>query len=254
MFLTNLKIMLAQRRQRKKLYSAADYWDTKAQQMNGHATSMWLNNHLNALYHQEQLKLIIESLPNIKHKKLLDLGCGTGRFAGWFATLGAIVTGIDFSDGALTIARRAARGGNPHYRQLSMFELDERATYDLIFCTGSIAMATQSHAELVGLMKKLHDALVPGGVTLLLEPLHRGFLHRVLEMEIKEFTTVMREAGFEIRFIKALHFWPMRLFLAYVPWPNLFTVPLYYLGQWIMKLPYFKTMGDYHAIYAVRLQ
>lgn len=37
---------------------------------------------------------------------LLDLGCGTGRHALWFAAAGARVTALDFSEGMLSEARR----------------------------------------------------------------------------------------------------------------------------------------------------
>ena len=39
-------------------------------------------------------------------KKVLDMGCGTGEYALWYAKNGAAsVTGIDLSDGSLAIAR-----------------------------------------------------------------------------------------------------------------------------------------------------
>lgn len=38
--------------------------------------------------------------------RVLDLGCGTGRHAFWMAAAGAVVTGVDFSDGMLAEARR----------------------------------------------------------------------------------------------------------------------------------------------------
>jgi len=41
---------------------------------------------------------------NVKGKKVLDLGCGEGRFARFFANAGAKVTGIDISEGLIKAA------------------------------------------------------------------------------------------------------------------------------------------------------
>jgi malonyl-CoA O-methyltransferase len=50
--------------------------------------------------------VVHEALGDVRGLDVLDLGCGTGRHALWLAAAGAIVTGLDFSDGML----RAARG------------------------------------------------------------------------------------------------------------------------------------------------
>jgi 2-polyprenyl-3-methyl-5-hydroxy-6-metoxy-1,4-benzoquinol methylase len=47
-----------------------------------------------------------------RHGQALDIGCGTGNYAQYLAKHGYSVTGIDFSDEALAIARRnAAKAG-----------------------------------------------------------------------------------------------------------------------------------------------
>ncbi|MGR8978614.1 MAG: class I SAM-dependent methyltransferase [Gammaproteobacteria bacterium] len=249
-----LKTMWDQRKQREDLYSTAAYWDSKARQHEGHAVSMWPNNHLNDLYHREQLGFIMNIIPEVKGKAMLEIGCGTGRISRWFASLGATVTGIDFSEGALKIARQQTQGENPGYRHLSMFEINDSNAFDIVVSWGSITVACRNRGELAQLMEKLFEALKPGGEILLLEPIHQGFLHRVLNMDKNEFIAVMREAGFEIQFVRSLHFWPMRLCLSYFTLPKILTVSLYHLGQFIMRIPGFNGMGDYQAIYAVRKQ
>lgn len=44
----------------------------------------------------------------VKGKKVLDLGCGTGRNANYFARLGAKVEAIDIAEGALKLGRHQA--------------------------------------------------------------------------------------------------------------------------------------------------
>jgi ubiquinone/menaquinone biosynthesis C-methylase UbiE len=57
----------------------------------------------------ERYRLTIEALGAGEGKKYLDLGCGSGRYAVNLAKLGAEVTGLDFSDAMLKLARDYAR-------------------------------------------------------------------------------------------------------------------------------------------------
>ena len=57
--------------------------------------------------------------------------------------------------------------------------------------------------------------------------------------------------GFHVEGVSTLHFWPMRLFLAFIPWPKPITSIGYHLGQKIMKTLFNNSaFGDYQAIYA----
>ena len=87
---------------------------------------------------------------------------------------------------------------------------------------------------------------------LLLEPIHRGFVHRVLNLNQREFCAVLEAAGFRNTGARQLHFWPVRFVLAFVPWPAWITTPVYHLGQVAMKLGGGRWGGDYKAISAVR--
>lgn len=49
--------------------------------------------------------VVLEMINNVEGKKVLDLGCGTGRYSIKFAKEGAEVTGIDLSEDMLGIAR-----------------------------------------------------------------------------------------------------------------------------------------------------
>lgn len=63
-----------------------------------------------------------------KGKHILDMGCGTGEYALWYAMKGAgKVTGIDLSDGSLGIAReRQEQGnfGNVEFLKMDLLECD----------------------------------------------------------------------------------------------------------------------------------
>lgn len=250
MKVSGLFAMLRNRAQREQLYSTAEYWDSKAQELEGDAVSMWPNNHLNRLYHNEQMRLVESALPDLQGKTVLDVGCGTGRLARFLARRGARVTGIDFSAKAIALAQKAATGSNPTYRVQSVFDLEDQAAYDLIFSWGCIVMAATNREQLLAALKGLRLSLKSGGQALLLEPVHQGFVHRVLNMDIEEFRQVMREAGFTVRWVRQMHFWPMRFALAFVRWPAFITTPCYHIGQVLMKLPGLSSMGDYKAVCA----
>lgn len=249
---SNLKKLIQQRRNRESIYSTAEFWDGKAEEMQGDAVSMWRNNHLNHLYQEEQASLIREAFPDVSGLRILDIGCGTGRLSRWFASQGAQVTGVDFSEKALQIARAQTADSNVRYIHLSMFELEYAEEYDAAFSWGSMTIACKEASELADVMHRVHSALVPGGRLLLLEPVHKGFLHRVLNMGTGDFLREMKRAGFDVEWLKNLHFWPARILLAYISWPAWLTRAVYHFGQRLMLLPFFGRMGDYKAISAKR--
>jgi 2-polyprenyl-3-methyl-5-hydroxy-6-metoxy-1,4-benzoquinol methylase len=250
MKVSGLIAMLKNRAQREQLYSKAEYWDSKAEEMVGDAVSMWPNNELNRHYHAEQMALVESALPDLHGKTVLDVGCGTGRLSRFLSQRGALVSGIDFSAKAIDIAKRLSPSGDPSFRVMSVFDLQDEAAYDLIFSWGCVVMAATNRDELLAAMRVLRRSMKPGGQALLLEPVHRGFVHRVLNMGIEEFCEVMRESGFVVKWVRQMHFWPMRFALAFIRWPAFITTPCYHVGQLMMKLPGLRGMGDYKAVCA----
>jgi 2-polyprenyl-3-methyl-5-hydroxy-6-metoxy-1,4-benzoquinol methylase len=247
----SIKKMIENRRNREIVYSRADYWDEKAICLDGDAVSMWPNNNLNELYGKEHFPLVESWLQNLDGLRILDIGCGTGRMSRYFAKRGARVSGFDFSAKAIDLARCQTKGENPVYRVCSVFDLVDEDIYDIALSWGVLTIACANREQLKGAMSRIRHALKPGGTLVLLEPIHKGFLHRVLAMDIEEFTDVMTEEGFDVRTIQNLHFWPVRLLLAYLPWPEWITSPIYNLGQWLMQRFRNQNSGDYKAIYAV---
>lgn len=57
---------------------------------------------------QKRLELNVENLRPLAGKKILDVGCGSGRFCIAFAQEGANVIGIDFAKGMIEIADKLA--------------------------------------------------------------------------------------------------------------------------------------------------
>lgn len=245
------RAMLHARSNREELYGKAEFWDNKAKNYDDSAVSMWPNRYLNTHYHKEQMTVLEKYLSDPKGKVMLDIGCGTGRLSRMFSNKGASVTGFDFSARSIEIAKKIASKNTPHYMVASVFELDEEDHFDVAFTWGVLTIACKDRAQLADALQRISRSLRSNGKLFLLEPVHRGFLHRVLNMNIEEFSEEVRAAGFEIVALENLHFWPMRLALAYIQWPKCITDAGFIVGQWLEKI--FKHSGDYKAIYARKL-
>ncbi|MCK5605263.1 class I SAM-dependent methyltransferase [Candidatus Pacearchaeota archaeon] len=251
MQISGFKAMFKNRLRREEIYPTAEYWDLRGEQWPGHFACMWPNNNLNYYYHREQLELINKHLPDINGAYVLDVGCGTGRSSRYLAKRGGRVLGIDFSPKAIEAAKRQSAGDNPSYKVESIFNISEKSLFDIVvICGGVLTMACKNSAELFDVMVRLRESLKENGKILLWEPICKGFFHRVLNMDVREFSEIMTRAGFEIKDITNLHFFPLHLLLAYFPLPKLITVSGYYLGKWIMDLSGNHAWGDYKCIYA----
>ena len=94
--------------------------------------------------------------------QIFDAGCGTGRLCQLMQPLGS-VSGCDFSDQALTLARQ--RGLTDLCQQdLNLLELKPES-YDVI--TSIDVLYHQWITDDVAVLRRLHDGLKPGGVLLL---------------------------------------------------------------------------------------
>lgn len=240
--------MYKDRKNRKKIYSTPNYWDTKAEHYNDKSVSMWPNNNLNVLYDVEQKELIDSFINDLKDKYIIDIGCGTGRMSQYFAHKGAIVYAIDFSEKSIDIAKQQNANKNITYQTLSVFQLDYTKHFDIAFTWGVLAIACQNETEVINAIKKIYNSLKEGGELLMLEPIHSSFLHRVLKMDLNTFLGLLENEGFKVVAVKQLNFWPIRILLSYFTIPMFITKPIYWIGQYLMKL--FPNSGDYKLIYA----
>src|SRR5207249_11261020 len=104
---------------------------------------------------------------------------------------GSSVVAFDFAGDAVEIARRTP-GPEVEYRVQSVFDLDEREQYDAAVSWGTLTVACRNKRELADALARIRGGLRPGGTAALLEPIHSGFLSRVLSMSVPEFVAVMQ--------------------------------------------------------------
>jgi len=253
--LQRFREMLRQRSRREEVYSGATFWNDKATTHSGTAVSMFVNHALNERYQHEQFAFFDKSLGDVAGRRVLDVGCGTGRLSRHLAEQGATVFAFDFAQKAIDIARRESEGMSIEYRVASVFDVDMGGDdYDDIVEIACLSAACRTSEEFEAVLRKLHGALRPGGKLVLIEPFHRGFLHRVLRLSKAEAIAVMKTAGFEVFATRELHFWPLRLWLTLGETPVWITRMLYPVGETLLRLsPKRFGFGDYKGIAARRL-
>jgi cyclopropane fatty-acyl-phospholipid synthase-like methyltransferase len=148
--------------------------------------------------------------------RVLDAGCGTGvPTVRQLKEAGLSVTGIDISEGMLTLASQNVRGAD--LRQLDLTEIrQELGRFDAVVAFFSLLML--SRAELPGALARLRDVLVPGGLLAVsmveadLDDVPIDFLGvsvRVTGYPRDEFARVVEAAGFEVLEARDLSYAPV---------------------------------------------
>jgi SAM-dependent methyltransferase len=102
-----------------------------------------------------------------RYRRVLQIGCGTGRFEAALASRVAEVWGIDVSAGMIARARRRCRGlGNVHLAQCSGRDLAdfESGRFDLVYAVDSVPYIVQAESGLVERhFAEVRRVLRPGG-------------------------------------------------------------------------------------------
>jgi SAM-dependent methyltransferase len=100
-------------------------------------------------------------LPDVRGRRVLDLGCGFGWFCRWAREQGAAsVEGIDVSEKMLARARATTADPAIVYSRADMERLAlPVASFDLVYSS----LALHYVADLEWLLSEAHQSLVPGG-------------------------------------------------------------------------------------------
>jgi 2-polyprenyl-3-methyl-5-hydroxy-6-metoxy-1,4-benzoquinol methylase/uncharacterized protein YbaR (Trm112 family) len=100
------------------------------------------------------------SWSGMKGKRILDVGCGAGRFAEVALQSGATVVGLDYSSAIDAARRNLAAFPDFHAVQGSVYELPFRpGTFDYVYCLGVL----QHTPDPDGAFAKLPEMLARGG-------------------------------------------------------------------------------------------
>jgi SAM-dependent methyltransferase len=113
--------------------------------------------------HDDPVDVLDAELGELAPGRALDLGCGSGRAAVWLADRGWRVTGVDYSEVALGLARDRRPDVDWVLADLREYE-PERTAFDVV-----LVLYVHLPAEaLRALLARAAGALVPGGTLLVL--------------------------------------------------------------------------------------
>lgn len=109
--------------------------------------------------------LLRECLHKAPGTRVVDVACGIGLHALFFAELGADVTALDVSAGMISHAKRQRPNARIQYDVRDMREL-RGGPWDLALCLGNSLSLMRSIREVSQMVKGVAAALSPGGVFL----------------------------------------------------------------------------------------
>lgn len=113
--------------------------------------------------HDDPVDVLVAEVSGLTPGRALDLGCGHGRAAVWLAEHGWRVTGVDYSEVALRLARERRPDLDWVSADLRSYEPEPDA-FDLVLV---LYVHLPSH-ERQALLGRAAAALVPGGTILVL--------------------------------------------------------------------------------------
>jgi ubiquinone/menaquinone biosynthesis C-methylase UbiE len=134
-----------------------------------------------------------------KGESILDVGCGTGIYSNFLASIGATVVGIDPSELYLSVARKCAVG-DVEFRKLDVgmvgaLESIGDNTADMIFMSDSLLfyfrpLSPSQRADIQVLLSDIRRILRPGGRFVTMEPHPAFFLMPWLGEPDRPFTVM----------------------------------------------------------------
>jgi 2-polyprenyl-3-methyl-5-hydroxy-6-metoxy-1,4-benzoquinol methylase len=145
--------------------------------------------HPRAIYPKEYC---FHLFPDLRGKSVLDVGCGEGEDAIIFARLGARVTGLDVSPGAIELAtRRAALNGVPDLARFICAPLGEanlpEMSFDVIWIDNVLHHVLD---DLEAILRAILRAAKPGALIVCVEPVNLNKTLRRLRFLVPVHTEV----------------------------------------------------------------
>ncbi len=161
-----------------RLYTPSVYWEDRAQRFarEGHGLaavcSYGMPEFYNRAIHLEQRLALHPWLKVSAGSRVLDVGCGVGRWSRQLARRGALVTGVDLSPTMICEAQRRAQsdGVDPRcqFRVQDLSQLEIGSQFDLVLAVTvlqHILDPVKLHAAVVAMARHL----APGGRMVILE-------------------------------------------------------------------------------------
>jgi len=143
--------------------------------------------------HRLGMRANFRRLGSLEGRRVLDLGCGRGRWSEEFSRRGARVTGIDWSEEALDQAR--SRVPRATFVRMPITELGfSAASFDVVNCVTVIQHLP--HDVHAGVLREASRVLVPGGWFSLVELAVPEPGPHVFPRAVEEWLALARASGF----------------------------------------------------------
>jgi SAM-dependent methyltransferase len=255
--------LFKERRVRDAIYGASSYWDSRASARSGLARSLWPSNAFNAVWDERQRALIARALGGIEGRRVVDVGCGTGRVSRWLAEdrRAKHVVGVDFSPATVQAARLESSAlvslGVVRFEQgdvVAGLDAVGAGSFDDAIVLGCLSVACGERSALERAVANVARLVRPGGRVLLLEPIHRSpLLRRVLDLGIEEWIACANRAGLSLVHADRMGFVPVRLVFSVRDVPRPALAPIFGAGERLLDAaPWLAPLADYKLLLFAR--
>lgn len=256
---TSIWQLFKERGNRDAIYHDSNYWDSRASAREGMARSLWPSNVFNEVWDIRQRDLIVRMLGDVRDRRVVDVGCGTGRMSRFFAAAGAReVVGVDFSPSTVVAAREETAQTAQANAPIKFAEGDVVAgldhlgvgSFDDAIVLGCFSVACRDEASLEKAMRNVGRLVRKGGRVLIMEPIHRSpLLRRVLPLGLEEWIAAANRAGLVLQGADRMGFVPVRFFCSVRDLPRALVTPVFNAGEWLLdRAPYLSPLSDYKML------
>jgi SAM-dependent methyltransferase len=207
-----------------QLYRPSLYWEDRAQRFAAEGSglaavcSYGMPEFYNRAIHLEQRLALAPWLHIAPGTRVLDVGCGVGRWSRLLAARGATVTGVDLSPTMITEAQR--RAALEDVAQRCYFEVQDLSAlkvsgqFDLILGV-TVLQHILDPAALRAALSAMRDHLAPGGRMVLLEAAPTSIERRcdtsVFQARQRSvYLTLMRDCGLQLTTLSGVDPAPFR--------------------------------------------
>lgn len=255
--------LIKERRTRDAIYGAPSYWDARASARRGMARSLWPSNVFNRLWDDRQRAIISRALGSVSGRRVVDVGCGTGRIVRWLAEQRGArqVVGVDFSPATIEAARvessALVASGLVRFEQgdvVAGLDAVGAGAFDDALVLGCLSVACRDRESLERALASVARLVRPGGRVLLLEPIHRSpLLRRVLDLGIEDWVACANKAGLSLAGADRMGFVPVRLVFSVRDLPSFVVTPIFRAGEKALDAwPWLSPLSDYKLLVFTR--